>query len=171
MGAIAVGIGTAIADDPLLTARGPHALGQPLRVVFDRRARLDPRSRLVATAAEAPLLVITGPDADPDRVGGLTGAGVEVFEAGSLDAALRELGARGVNSLLLEGGATLARAFLEAGEIDELRLFIAPVLLGEGTPLYAGLQARAASDAVVALHATHERSGADILVRARLREW
>jgi diaminohydroxyphosphoribosylaminopyrimidine deaminase / 5-amino-6-(5-phosphoribosylamino)uracil reductase len=171
MGAIAVGIGTALTDDPLLTARDVDAERQPLRVVFDRGARLPLASKLAAGTDEAPLLVVTGPEADRRRAEALAAAGADVVAAATLKEALEEIGGRGVNSLLLEGGATLARAFLEAGEIDELRLFIAPVVLGRGRPLYGGEQAERASDAVPSLDTAYERSGADILVRARLREW
>jgi diaminohydroxyphosphoribosylaminopyrimidine deaminase/5-amino-6-(5-phosphoribosylamino)uracil reductase len=171
MSAIAIGIGTALADDPLLTARNVQGARQPLRVVFDREARLPLDSRLVATAGEAPLLVLTSERADPARASALAEAGAEVAAVPSIAAGLEEIGRRGANSLLLEGGATLARAFLEAEEIDELRLFLAPILLGSGHPLFAGPQREAAAEAVVPLETTHERSGADILVRARLREW
>ena len=169
-GAIAVGIGTALADDPVLTARDVGARRQPLRVVFDRNARLPLDSKLVSTVAESPVLVIAAADAPADRVQTLRDAGVDVATAGSIADALSELGRRDVNSLLLEGGATLAGAFLAAGELDELRLFIAPLLLGGGHPLYAGAPA-GPEEGIMPLVTTHEQSGADLLVRARLREW
>jgi diaminohydroxyphosphoribosylaminopyrimidine deaminase/5-amino-6-(5-phosphoribosylamino)uracil reductase len=165
--AIAVGIGTVLADDPLLTARRPGAGRQPLRVVFDRGARLPLSSKLATTSADSPVLVFTAPEAPPERVHALRAAGVEVAAAGSIPEALAELGRRDLNSLLLEGGATVAGAFLAAGEIDEVRLFIAPLLLGAGRPLYAGRP----EEAVHPLETTHERSGDDLLVTARLREW
>ncbi len=167
MGAIAIGIGTALADNPLLTARDVDAARQPLRVVFDRGARLPPDSRLARTAGEGPVLVLTGHDAPAERVRALGRAGVEVQAVDSTADALAELGSRDVNSVLLEGGAGLAAAFLTAAEIDELRLFMAPVLLGGGRPLYAG----GAEDLVRPLETTYERSGADLLIRARLQEW
>ena len=170
MGAIGVGIGTALADDPLLTARDSGAGRQPLRVIFDRAARLPLDSQLVRSADQGPVLVIAGPGAPAGRTEALMAAGVEVAAAGSVSEALSELGRRDVNSLLLEGGATLAGAFLAAGEIDELRLFIAPVLLGGGRPLYEGA-AEDAAQSQPPLATFHERSGADLLVRARLREW
>ena len=77
-GAIAVGIGTALADDPLLTARDVGARRQPLRVVFDRHARLPLDSKLVSTVAEAPVLVVAAADAPTDRVQALRDAGVDV---------------------------------------------------------------------------------------------
>jgi diaminohydroxyphosphoribosylaminopyrimidine deaminase/5-amino-6-(5-phosphoribosylamino)uracil reductase len=146
--AVAIGIGTALADDPLLTARGVNAVSQPLRVVFDRDGRLPPESRLVETADEAPLRIVSG---------------------GLLET-LEELGSEGVSDLLLEGGPTIAAAFLDAGEIDEVRLFVAPVLSGsaEAPGVFAD---RSLGEAVHPLEVTHETVGADLLIRARLREW
>ena len=88
-------------------------------------------------------------------------------------AALAELGRRQITSLLLEGGPTLAGSFLDAGEIDELRLFIAPIVLGGAgaRPLVGGRGRRPIADATPALAMDAERSGEDLLVRARLREW
>jgi diaminohydroxyphosphoribosylaminopyrimidine deaminase/5-amino-6-(5-phosphoribosylamino)uracil reductase len=166
-GAIAVGIGTALADDPLLTARGDDARRQPLRVIFDRAARLPLDSQLVATANGSPVLVVTGPGAPADRLQALSERGVDVVTARSLTDALAELGGRGINSLFCEGGATLAAALLAAGEVDELRLFVAPLILGGDSRLYAGL----AEETIEPLAVATETCGSDLLVRARLREW
>jgi diaminohydroxyphosphoribosylaminopyrimidine deaminase/5-amino-6-(5-phosphoribosylamino)uracil reductase len=90
-----------------------------------------------------------------------------------VSAVLAELGRRGITSLLLEGGPTLAGSFLDAAEVDELRLFIAPIVLG-GTgakPLAEGRGAALIAQATPALAMDWERSGEDLLVRARLREW
>jgi diaminohydroxyphosphoribosylaminopyrimidine deaminase/5-amino-6-(5-phosphoribosylamino)uracil reductase len=176
-GAIAVGIGTVLADDPLLTAREVGARRQPLRVVFDSAARTPMGSRLLDTVAEAPVLVLCAPDAPPARVRELHAAGADVAPMAGpgpagVAAGLDELGRRGVNSLLLEGGAGLAGSFREAQEVDELRLFIAPILLGgEGRPLYEGAGARRVQAATRPLAVETGRSGEDILVRARIREW
>jgi diaminohydroxyphosphoribosylaminopyrimidine deaminase/5-amino-6-(5-phosphoribosylamino)uracil reductase len=176
--AVAVGIGTALADDPLLTARDldPPPARQPARVVFDAAARLPLDSALVGSLDQAPVYVIARAGAAPERVAALRGAGVDVIEVGGdprpdVGAALAELGRRGITSLLLEGGAELAGSFLAAGELDELRLFIAPIVLGGGRPLVAGHGAAAIADAQRPLAAEWERSGDDMLVRARLREW
>src|SRR4051794_25403199 len=175
--AVAIGIGTALADDPLLTARGVDAPRQPTRLVFDSAARLPLSSRLVKTVSEAPLLVATEPDAPAGRVAALAEAGAEVIacDGGGPDhvrAVLAALGGRGISSLMLEGGATLAGSFLDAGEVDELRLFVAPVILGgDGVPLAAGGGAARVADAVRAVSLESERSGDDILITARLREW
>ena len=133
--AIAVGIGTVLADDPLLTARTPDAR-QPTRVVFDSNARLPLDSQLLQTLDESPVIVVASPEADPSHQIALREAGAEVLVASGeigvdrIRAALADLGRRGVTSLFLEGGPTLAAAFSEAGEIDEARIFIAPILLG-----------------------------------------
>jgi diaminohydroxyphosphoribosylaminopyrimidine deaminase / 5-amino-6-(5-phosphoribosylamino)uracil reductase len=176
--AVAIGIGTALADDPLLTARdvADPEPRQPLRVVFDSGARLPLDSRLVGSLAEAPLLLVVEAGAPPERIAALREAGAEVLEAAGspgrrIGAALAELGGRGTTSLLLEGGAELAGSFVTAGEVDELRLFIAPVVLGGGRPLLAGAGAATIADATRPLATEWERSGGDLLVRARLREW
>jgi diaminohydroxyphosphoribosylaminopyrimidine deaminase / 5-amino-6-(5-phosphoribosylamino)uracil reductase len=151
--AIAVGIGTVLADDPLLTARIPGAR-QPLRVVFDRRARLPLGSRLLATRDQAPVLVVVAPDADHSASEALREAGAEVLVADGIEAALAELGRRGITSLFLEGGRTLAAAFVDAGQIDESRVFVAPVLLSGSRRIDA-----------VAL------GSEDTLIETRFREW
>jgi len=134
-GAVMVGSGTALADDPLLTARDCHppAERQPLRVVLDRRGRLPAAARLVRTASsEAPVLVVRAPGA-----GGISAPDVEAIECNGPAAALDELGRRRVAWVLLEGGATVATALLDAGLIDRVAVFEAPVELGPGPGLFA----------------------------------
>ena len=134
--AVAVGIGTAVADDPRLTVRDAPG-DSPLRVVFDTNLRLLPDSRLATTAREVPTLVLCGPEASPDKEQELLALGVECMRMplsaeGRLDAvlALRMLAQRGIVSLLVEGGAELAGSFLAGRLADELHAFIAPLLLG-----------------------------------------
>jgi diaminohydroxyphosphoribosylaminopyrimidine deaminase/5-amino-6-(5-phosphoribosylamino)uracil reductase len=134
----------------LLTARDVDAARQPTRVVFDRQARLPLDSLLLQTLDQAPVIVIAGPEADAARLGE---AGAEIVVADDIAGALDELGRRDVTSLFLEGGATLAAAFAEADEIDEARVFVAPVLLAGGEP-------RTAAD-----------PAADTLIETRFREW
>jgi diaminohydroxyphosphoribosylaminopyrimidine deaminase/5-amino-6-(5-phosphoribosylamino)uracil reductase len=180
---IAVGIGTALADDPLLTARVDGAR-QPKRVVFDSQVRLPLESQLLKTLDQAPVLVVTAPDAPSDRVAVLRDAGVGVLVATDIESALRELGRREVTSLFLEGGRTLASAFLSSDLIDESRTFVAPMLLGVdegGRPAgpvsdrglsLPGESSRSSPPArVTALEAKTERIGEDTLITARLREW
>jgi diaminohydroxyphosphoribosylaminopyrimidine deaminase / 5-amino-6-(5-phosphoribosylamino)uracil reductase len=167
--AIAVGIGTVLADDPLLTARLGEAR-QPVRVVFDTEARLPLDSQLLRTLDEAPLTVVHGPEADPRRLEALLAAGVETIAVGGATpgdrilAALTGLGRRGLTSLLLEGGATLAAAFAAAGEIDEARVFVAPLILGGPVPdLPISVLQGGATEA--------ETVGEDTLIRTRFKEW
>lgn len=178
--AVAVGIGTVLADDPLLTARDlpTSPVRQPARVVFDSRARLPLDSSLVRSTGEAPLIVVATPGAAPPRVAALRAEGAEVIVCEGtpverVAAALAQLGRREINSLLLEGGAGLAGSFLDCGEVDELRLFVAPVVLGgaDAQPLAAGEGSPTIGEAQRALAFEWERSGEDLLIRARLREW
>jgi diaminohydroxyphosphoribosylaminopyrimidine deaminase/5-amino-6-(5-phosphoribosylamino)uracil reductase len=181
--AVVVGIGTALADDPQLTARPDGTPScpseQPRRVVFDSLARLPSDSRLLAATAEIPLTVIVSRAAARADTDALEAAGAQVLlatgenEPARVRSALDQLGQLGVASALLEGGPHLAGAFLDAGEIDEIRLFLAPLLLGGRTardPL-EGEGVERISEALRALSFDCERIGDDLLVCARLREW
>jgi diaminohydroxyphosphoribosylaminopyrimidine deaminase / 5-amino-6-(5-phosphoribosylamino)uracil reductase len=177
--AVAVGIGTALVDDPRLNARIEGVARQPRRVVFDSEARLPLDSRLVKDASELPLIVVTGRAAARTSVQALEAAGVDVIvatgenEAARVQHALDELGAREIQSLLLEGGPHLAGAFVEAGEIDEARIFIGPLLLGGAKARTAveGIGVEAIASASRALHMETERIEDDVLIVARLKEW
>ena len=178
--AVVVGIGTALADDPRLTARIDGVHRQPRRVVFDSTARLPLDSQLVAQAHEVPLTVVVSRAAPRCATESLELAGAEVIVATGENAparvvsALQQLGELElpVTAMLLEGGPHLAGAFLDAGEIDEARLFIAPMLLGGGgmDPAIGEGVARIA-DAQRAIDLQCASSGEDVLLTARLREW
>jgi diaminohydroxyphosphoribosylaminopyrimidine deaminase/5-amino-6-(5-phosphoribosylamino)uracil reductase len=177
--AVAVGIGTALRDNPQLTARVPDVLRQPRRVVFDTTGRLPADSNLVRMAPDVPLTVVVSRAARRTAVSQLETSGVDVIvatganEPDRVRSALIQLGAAGVNSVLLEGGPHLAGAFYDAGEIDEVRLFLAPLLLGGRTardPL-EGEGAESIAEAMRALTLDCEQVGDDLLVSARLREW
>lgn len=177
--AVAVGIGTALADDPRLTARVDGVQRQPRRVVFDSAARLPLDSKLVADAPEIPLIVVVSRGAPRACVEGLELAGAQVVVASGANEPARVADALGrlgnletpVTSMLLEGGPHLAGAFLDAGEIDELRLFVAPILLGDGKDVLAGEGAAHIEGAQRALDLDVQRSGDDVLLTALLREW
>ncbi|HWN72366.1 MAG TPA: bifunctional diaminohydroxyphosphoribosylaminopyrimidine deaminase/5-amino-6-(5-phosphoribosylamino)uracil reductase RibD [Solirubrobacterales bacterium] len=186
--AIAVGIGTALADDPLLTARIEGAR-QPIRVVFDSKARLPLDSQLLQTLDQAPVLVVTAPDAPSERVSALGDAGAEVVVASGIESALAELGRRNITSLFLEGGKTLASAFLSSDALDESRTFIAPMLLARqpeqasraggtvGGTIPCAVAGDGGSPAVTgparlpALESSTETIGNDTLIKARYKEW
>jgi len=189
--AIAVGIGTVLADDPLLTARTEGAR-QPQRVVFDSQARLPLDSQLLRTLDQAPVLVITAPDASADSISALKAAGAEVIPAPDIESALRELGRRQITSLFLEGGQTLASAFLTSDQVDESRTFIAPMLLGSqpnpasraggtvggtmseealATGRHGGSPAVTGPARQIALSSSTETVGTDTLITAMYKEW
>lgn len=141
--AVLVGIGTALADDPELTCRLPgFAARQPVRIVLDGRLRLDPGSRLACTARATPTWVITTQNADKGKAAALAALGVEVVACDAdndgrpdVSAALAELGRRGLTRVLVEGGGTVAAAFLKADAIDRIAWFQAPAVLGgDGRP-------------------------------------
>jgi diaminohydroxyphosphoribosylaminopyrimidine deaminase/5-amino-6-(5-phosphoribosylamino)uracil reductase len=174
--AIVVGIGTALADDPLLTARpddGSSPPRQPLRIVLDSRARLPLASRLVRTAREHPLLVVVGPDAPAERRLALEAAGCEVWSALAPDAGqrlgllLEELGRRQCTNALFEGGAAVLGSLFDRGDIDEVWTFIAPKLIGGAaapSPL-GGIGIRAMADSAAVDIEEISRPGGDLFVR------
>ncbi|MHB1524850.1 MAG: bifunctional diaminohydroxyphosphoribosylaminopyrimidine deaminase/5-amino-6-(5-phosphoribosylamino)uracil reductase RibD [Candidatus Dormibacteria bacterium] len=134
--AILVGVGTALADDPELSARAGFEGGrQPLRVVVDSNLRLPPSARLLRSAG-APVLIATVAGADPDLRRALEAAGAEVLELPSAGGAvpLRELlvrlAGRGVISLLVEGGPTLLGAMRAEGLGNRVVAYVAPIVLG-----------------------------------------
>jgi diaminohydroxyphosphoribosylaminopyrimidine deaminase / 5-amino-6-(5-phosphoribosylamino)uracil reductase len=177
--AVAVGIGTALTDDPLLTSRVEGVARQPRRVVFDSEARLPLAGKLVESAADVPLTVVCSRAAARTEVQKLESAGVDVIvasgqnEAARVATALDEIGSRDIQSLLLEGGPHLAGAFFEAGEIDELRIFVAPMLAG-GRGARTPVEGEGAEQIAAAAHALSmdvERIDDDVLMTARLKEW
>jgi diaminohydroxyphosphoribosylaminopyrimidine deaminase/5-amino-6-(5-phosphoribosylamino)uracil reductase len=181
MDAVAVGIGTALADDPQLTARIAGVHHQPRRVVFDSTARLPLDSKLVSEAPEVPLVVVVSRAAPRSATDALETAGAEVVVAtghndpARVGSALDQLGALDppVTSILLEGGPRLAGSFMDGGEIDEVRLFVAPLVLGGRTardPL-EGQGVDRVADALRALTLECERLAGDVLITARLKEW
>ena len=138
--AIAVGLGTARADDPLLTARGTPEPRLPLRrVVFDRNLELPHTLRLVTHRPEC-TIVVAGPSAAEDRARSLGALGVRVVRASDPPAALRLLRENGIGSLLVEGGGQVAGEFIAAGLLDRFHWIQAPLWLGDaGIPAVRGL--------------------------------
>jgi diaminohydroxyphosphoribosylaminopyrimidine deaminase/5-amino-6-(5-phosphoribosylamino)uracil reductase len=133
----------------------------------------------VRAAPEIPLTVVVSRAAPRQDTDALEAAGADIIvatgenEPARVRSALDQLGADGVGSLLLEGGPHLAGAFLDAGEVDEMRLFLAPMVLGGRTardPL-EGEGVDAIADAARALSVECERVGEDLLICARMKEW
>jgi len=172
MDAVAVGIGTVVADDPRLTVRELQA-PSPVRVVFDTKLRIPTGARLIATARETPTWIVTSLDASPAVEQTLSDQGVEILRAppsaeGRIDvsAALRALAQRGVVSLMVEGGAELAGSVLAARLADELHVFVSPILLGPrgrpGAVDWAGPDTPSEAPRIVDAH--WERCGKDAYV-------
>jgi diaminohydroxyphosphoribosylaminopyrimidine deaminase/5-amino-6-(5-phosphoribosylamino)uracil reductase len=169
--AILVGVGTATADNPLLTDRSGKARRRPLvRAVLDESLRLSPDSQLVMTARECPLMVFTSERADSYALSALEKRGVEVVKDASggrdIRAVLQELYKRSIQSVLVEGGANVAGAFLDASLIDRASFFIAPIIIGgrEAPAAIGGTGAQRIADAANLDEVEIIRHGRDIEV-------
>lgn len=174
--AVIVGRGTVIADDPLLTARppGPRTAS---RVVLTASGDLPERCRLRETAREAPVIVFTAGGSDA-KLAGWMADGAEVLplplpngDGGlSVDGVLIELGRRRMATVLVEGGAGVHGAFLDAQAVDEVWAFVSPVLVGgaDSPGPVGGLGVGRLSEALRGADVTVEQVGSDVLVRATL---
>jgi diaminohydroxyphosphoribosylaminopyrimidine deaminase / 5-amino-6-(5-phosphoribosylamino)uracil reductase len=138
--AVAIGIGTALADDPRLTVRDAALLSGrtgPIRIIFDTKLRIQPSARVVDTAREVPTWICAGEEGGEDAEQILTDAGCNILRVaqtaeGRIDmaSALAALGEAGIVTILFEGGAELAGTLLAGRLADELHAFVAPILLG-----------------------------------------
>ncbi|MCP3759892.1 bifunctional diaminohydroxyphosphoribosylaminopyrimidine deaminase/5-amino-6-(5-phosphoribosylamino)uracil reductase RibD [Streptomyces sp. TBY4] len=166
--AVVVGSGTLRADDPHLAVRGIDgftAADQPLRVVLDTHATIRPTARVLDEAA--PTLIAVAEDADTRHLAGAELARLPYDKYGiSVDALLRELYGRGIRSVLLEGGPTLAGAFVAAGAVDKVVGYLAPVLLGAGPAALADAGIGTLADALRLRITETVRIGTDIRVTA-----
>jgi diaminohydroxyphosphoribosylaminopyrimidine deaminase/5-amino-6-(5-phosphoribosylamino)uracil reductase len=155
--AIVAGVGTVLADDPALTVRdaaGALAGEQPLRVVVDTHGRTPVGARV--RDASAPTWVATGDELGTDATGQV-----------DLPALLRALHAKGRGLVLLEGGPTLAGAFVRAGLVDRVVTYLAPLLLGAGVASLAGTGIGTLADGVPLEVTDVTRCGPDVRVTAR----
>jgi len=170
--AIVVGSGTARADDPRLTARGPGARSrlQPLRVVCDSRLALPLALRLYRGSAARGTVVACTRAASRARRRALEARGVTVWvlpatrDGVAPRALARRLAAAGCHDVLMESGPTLGRAWLDAGCVDGIALFVAPRLLGEGPMWLAGSRPGGLAGARRARRVQPSRVGADVLL-------
>ncbi len=139
--AILCGIGTVIADDPMLNVRlseetmqrlgiKEHEVRHPIRIVADRQARIPMESQLVSTAHEYPTIVAYGNSADEEKLQQLRDAGVTLWNCNTLTELVQRAGAEKIDSILLESGGTLSEALLSEGLIDEVVAFVAPKIIG-----------------------------------------
>lgn len=170
--AVMIGIGTALADDPVLTCRLPGLEDRsPVRIVADSRMRLSLTSRLVETARETPTWLITAKGGNTDRRDAFAALGVTVIEADA-DARGRpsvrwiagELASRGLTRVLVEGGGVLAAELLRADLVDRLAWFRAPLLFGgDGVPAAAAFGVDALSDAPAFARSAVVEAGPDMV--------
>ncbi len=172
--AVLVGIGTVLADDPLLTVRDAEG-EDPVRVVFDPEGILSENTRLVRSAGDIPLTVIAGPAATTEwrtrmenmkvRVIATSGIGADGLKDG-----LKQLGEQGIHAVLAEGGGRLHSMLAERDLIDRLELFIAPELLGGGVRMMP-VPPRKVSEALRLVSSAWEPSGPDMHVSGVLRNY
>ncbi|MCX5649567.1 MAG: bifunctional diaminohydroxyphosphoribosylaminopyrimidine deaminase/5-amino-6-(5-phosphoribosylamino)uracil reductase RibD [Planctomycetota bacterium] len=199
--AVLVGARTARMDEPSLTVRHVEPLaerGQPARVILDAGLSLDPDREPVRSAAEVPVLIYTTDDGlrnESERAAALRRAGAVLVAAPkapggvSPDAVLRDLGARGMSRVLVEGGARILGSFFAAGLVDRVLVFVSPRILGSagalspvGGPGSAGASRRDAeatpgapgltlAEAVAVQDATFSQAGPDLVIEGRVGEF
>jgi diaminohydroxyphosphoribosylaminopyrimidine deaminase/5-amino-6-(5-phosphoribosylamino)uracil reductase len=165
--AIGVGVGTIVADDPELTARGTYRERPLVRVVFDRRLRTPPGARLLSTLDAGPVIIVTTSEgaAEVRARAALEARGADILVAGDsrLRTALTLLGERHIGSLLLEGGAELHAAAWDEGVVDFVRLYVAPGAIGNGGDAVPLLRDRPFSSAAL-IDRRVETLGPDVLI-------
>ncbi len=175
--AILCGIGTVMADDPMLNVRlseevmqrmhlKEHEVRQPMRIVADRQARIPLESQLVSTAREIPTIVVYGNAADEEKLQQLRDAGVVLWNCNTLTELIQRAGAEHIDSIMLESGGTLSEALLKEGLIDEVVAFVAPKIIGgkgAKTPV-EGEGVSMMADAVELTHQIVETIGPDVLI-------
>lgn len=165
---ILCGIGTVLADDPMLITRIPSLPNAlcPIRIVADRNARIPLESNLVKTSRKFPIVVAHAEGADPDKLARLHELGVETWKCDSLQELMARAGKEQIDSILLEGGGTLNEAFLREGLVDEVFAFVAPKLIGgtdAKTPV-EGLGLARMSQAVALKDVKTKGLGEDVLI-------
>ena len=177
-GAIAVGVNTVLRDDPRLTARIPAATRRapvpraPIRIIFDSRLRIPLSARVLRGVTRVPTVVATTKLAHHGKRARLRTMGVEILTLAqkgarvSIRRCLRELGKRGVTSLLVEGGGELNAGFLREGLVNQVYLYVAPTLMGgrNATGLLSGFSPRSLAGTVAVSDVRLQCLGEDVLV-------
>ncbi len=174
--AIAVGVGTILADDPRLTVRVTRRRRRPVRVVFDAKLRTPPDARLFKDSG-GPVVIVARGDAPAARSARLRDAGAGILrvpgardgEGISLRPALRALAHEGVNHLLVEGGGRVATSLLAARLVDRLVLFYAPILLGGERLLVGNLGIPRLEQAPRLTSSSWRRIGTDVCFTGNLK--
>ena len=181
--AILCGIGTVIADDPMLNVRlseetmqrlgiKEHEVRHPIRIVADRQARIPMESQLVSTAHEYPTIVAYGNSADEEKLQQLRDAGVTLWNCNTLTELVQRAGAEKIDSILLESGGTLSEALLSEGLIDEVVAFVAPKIIGgksARTPV-EGEGVTLMSEAIELEDQIVETIGSDVMISGLVRK-
>ena len=174
--AILIGIGTALADDPALNVRLEGNWKQPARVVLDSQARLPLDSQLVKSAAQTPLFVAVSKTAPAERVEMLEKAGARILRLEAPDGniapaeVLSALYALEICSVMIEGGAMVAGAFLSANLVDKAAFFVAPLLIGQGISASGDFSVADLQSAPRLLDSQSEMHGDDVLITGYLND-
>jgi diaminohydroxyphosphoribosylaminopyrimidine deaminase/5-amino-6-(5-phosphoribosylamino)uracil reductase len=177
---ILVGIGTVVADDPLLTVRlkGKESCRQPVRIVLDSELKIPLNAQLVQTASMGPVWVVCRQDASAGKEATLSSAGIGVIRVPSgksgldLPGMLKELGRRRIASILVEGGGRVLGSFTQEGLADEFYFFYAPKILSDpgGVSMLSGRSKLKIADCIRAYEIGIRKIGEDFLVCGRFRE-
>ncbi len=175
--AIIVGSGTILADNPQLTTRLADGGRDPVRIVFDGYLRTSPQAVVYTQESVAKTLLVTAVDCAEQALQPYRELGTEIVQVErsadgflNLKAAMSQLGAMNLQSLLLEGGSALGGAMLRSGLVDKMMLFIAPKLLGgsDGHDLFSGVGVAAMREAYRLTDMQVTRSGDDILIEGEV---
>jgi diaminohydroxyphosphoribosylaminopyrimidine deaminase/5-amino-6-(5-phosphoribosylamino)uracil reductase len=177
---VLAGIGTVIADDPLLTVRlkGKKSCRQPVRIVLDSELKIPLDTQLVQTASMGPVWVVCRLDVSDSKERSLSRAGVQVIRVPPGDlgldllGVLKELGRRRLSSILVEGGGRVSGSFIQDGFADEFYFFYAPKILADpgGVCMLRGRPRLRIADCFHAYEISAAKLGEDLLVRGKFRE-
>lgn len=174
---IMVGIGTVLADDPSLTARLPKSR-QPVRIIVDSHLRIPLDAKVLEDQKEARTLIAATEAADQEKKDGLAERGIEVLTTQSLDdrVDLRDLmkilGQKGIDSILLEGGAELNFSALQAGIVSKVQAYLAPIIIGgkEAKSPVEGTGIEELSEAFQVKETAFQRVGEDLLIEGYIHQ-